>query len=196
MKSSTAGQDRVTEPVFTLFLLLRTRGRGRAENIQETPVFKTLGIRQWRMWSVRWRKQVKWAEDCPNLLSSEFPQHREEEQAESGRLPGLRKQSWEFSETEATRVHRTEHPRGEGCTDTELPRPADQRPPAASSRALITHTWGKPTRLGRAHKKGLEGKVGGAHTKPVTVSVSSSQTEKLRIHGALGRVLRKLWSEL
>lgn len=84
----------------------------------------------------------------------------------------------------------------ERAAQTELARPADHRPPAAPSRALITHAGGKPTGLGRGQEKGLEGKVGGAHTKPVTVSVSTSQTEKLLIHWALGRVLRKLWSEL
>ena len=55
------------------------------------------------MWSVRWRKQVSWAEDCPDLLSWEFPGC-----SKGTKNSELRRWSWHFREAGAARICRTD----------------------------------------------------------------------------------------
>lgn len=79
----------------------------------------------------------------------------------------------------------------------ELIRYGAQGSPAAPSRVLIMPVCeGSTQGWEEDHTKGLQGKMGSIHTKPETVTVSTSRAEKCIIHGALSRILRKAWSQL
>lgn len=144
-----------------------------------------------------WNKRNKWGKlyDCPSLLPTvSRPQHKEEEQKGPGRLPELRRQNWEYRDTTAARVHRTEHvvqisgvlylSRQERAAQIQNSRDLQH------SATVSTCVWGKRLKLEKVPFKGIRRKNVVAHAKPRMVPVSISQPRKCIIHRALGRVHR------
>ena len=165
------------------------------QTIHKTTVFKTLDLRQWRT-AIHGKcetNEVRLWWPQPTALR-EFPGHLREGNRGGARwTPWVEEWSWESRENKAVRVYRAlDRVLERRELDRERTHMIYRDTPWTFSRMLVsTCSWRTNWVWGRKFPKWVEGTVPGAHTGPGTMPVLPA-SGKLLIHGALGRVLRKI----